>query len=208
MTTKPIIIDFEGVDCSFKETNSRKLAEYIGAGVARRYAFPAYNKDSSYFVRQILNGKYQENRMVALTSYMLDMYDVWNTEIRLDILNGIKYVIFDRFWYSNLFYRARNQAEAEEVIRMASNFELPNADLIIKLVPRKQVMLDILAKKQNKDILELDEKFISDTYDRFIKCEFPEPTETIFTTNDTEPYERDYIFRKVLGSLSNIYGRK
>ena len=26
---EPIIIDFEGLDCSFKETNSKKLADYL-----------------------------------------------------------------------------------------------------------------------------------------------------------------------------------
>ena len=49
MEKKPIIIDFEGLDCSFKETNSRKLAEYLHG---KRYEFPDYSSESSYFIKQ------------------------------------------------------------------------------------------------------------------------------------------------------------
>ena len=41
---KPIIVDFEGLDCSFKETNSKKLAEHLHG---KRYEFPDYSSESS-----------------------------------------------------------------------------------------------------------------------------------------------------------------
>ena len=89
MKHSPILIDFEGLDCSFKETNSKKLAEHLNA---KRYEFPNYSSESSYFVRQFLSGKYKdiEGADHIMLAYLMEMFDVWNTKVLPDIKNGLE----------------------------------------------------------------------------------------------------------------------
>ena len=51
---------FEGLDCSFKETNSKAYLDYLRSKgrKAELFSFPRYDKESSYFVREYLGGKY------------------------------------------------------------------------------------------------------------------------------------------------------
>ena len=61
---KPFFIDFEGLDCSFKETNSKRLVDQInseGKFKAVRFEFPNYLSESSCMVKTMLSGEYIDN---------------------------------------------------------------------------------------------------------------------------------------------------
>ena len=58
--TRGKIIEFEGLDSSFKETNAKCLYDYLkdkGYKV-NIVSFPRYDCDSSYFVKRLLSGIY------------------------------------------------------------------------------------------------------------------------------------------------------
>ena len=173
---KPIFISFEGLDCCFKETNSKKLCEYIGP-TARRYEFPDYNSTSSLFIKKYLAGDFKTqkgklNKPVVLM-YLMDMFYDYHEKILKDINEyGIKYIIFDRWWYSNLYYQARYPKDIDWIINIVNDLELPHCDYIFKMNSDPIVMLDLVHKKQSKnDIHESDSKFLLDTWDRFDEIE-------------------------------------
>lgn len=104
------IISFEGLDCSYKETNTKLLEEYLknrGYKV-KLYEFPNYNSPSSYFVREYLSGSYGKaedvDPFVASAFYSLDRYDTYKKFIEKDY-NEMDYIIFDRYTGSNLIYQ-------------------------------------------------------------------------------------------------------
>lgn len=135
----PIIV-FEGMDCSYKETNSRKLSEYF-----KRYtdysviyqSFPRYSVRSSYFVREYLNGKYQDNKYISIYSYLLDMIDWWY-DISDKEVEDKSIIILDRFYLSNLYYL--NREMYKEAIDKDGNIEN------IKLRVYMEEILDIVDK--------------------------------------------------------------
>ena len=198
-----LFIDFEGLDCSFKETNSKLLKLFLGDS-AKRYEFPCYNADSSYFVRQYLSGMYEPKEMNyhAIYGYLLDMFHQYETIIKQDIKNGIKYVIFDRFWYSNIFYQAKTEEQINEIIDIATNkLGLPKCHIIIKMIPEKQVMIDYVMKKKNKDMHETNIIYLSEVYDRFVSTSFGIWTKHVYTSNNGVVKPKFEIFKDILENL-------
>lgn len=202
-------IDFEGLDCSFKETNAKKLAEYLGE-TAKVYSFPRYNTPSCYYIENYLSGKYPRSldSIIPINMFMLEMYDVWWNEIVPDINNGIDYVIFDRYWYSNLYYQAGNTKLEKYIIDFAKKLALPECNAIIKLIPHMEAMLDFVRKKNStNDIIESDEERLCNTYKKFVDYEFPVKTFSLYTTKLNDKSEiviksENEIFRDI---LSNLY---
>lgn len=183
MKKKFMIVDFEGLDCSFKETNAKILAKYIGHE-AKYYSFPSYNSESSYFVRQYLSGNYRnvglDNEMI-IRFFMLDIFDHWNTQIIPDIKNGIKYVILDRFWTSNLYYfsnltcegTALDRLDYEYTVRLAKKYHLPNPDIIFKMKTDLELMLrNVRHKAAENDIHESNTDFLTKVFKQFDACYF------------------------------------
>lgn len=107
----PYIVAFEGLDCSFKETNSKALEEYLNSRniKAIRFSTPQYNHESSILVEKYLAGEYKPIMNSDLTDtnfvysnpivesynentfpdyynisilYMVDMMDLWNKVLK------------------------------------------------------------------------------------------------------------------------------
>jgi len=175
------IIVFEGLDCSFKQSNSEMLRDYLltlGKKVAL-FSFPVYDNDSSYFVREYLKGAYGKepsdvNPMVGSMFYMLDMMDTWKKKIE-PLYNEGYYIILDRYWQSNLFHQIGklfpnsepdifyNEEVAkitgtwiESLTRLANDhIGLPLVDHIFLMKMDFEVMVDLLkTKNSSNDIHE------------------------------------------------------
>ena len=149
---RPIIIVFEGLDCCYKETNSKALKKYLmdkGYEVSLKH-FPRYKSEAAYFVKLYLKGFYKEacffndphyryGKSLDLISsfYMLDMFD-WNYKFFL-CNKGFKpddkkrIIIFDRWFYSMMYYLTKD---------INLNFD----DVRIRQVYSKQVYLDAVYK--------------------------------------------------------------
>lgn len=170
------IIVFEGLDCSFKETNSKALAEYLENELglkAKLFSFPVYKNDSSFFVREYLKGSYGSdpaliNGDLASTFYMMDQFHIWKTQIQRYYEQDYA-IILDRFWTSCLVlqackpYRVTGGRAPEtttiqkinEHIRNITNmatdlFNLPNPDIILKMTMHFENIVDLL-KEKNSD---------------------------------------------------------
>ena len=201
----PKIIVFEGLDCSFKETNSIALTNYTGKE-AKRYTFPDYDNDRSYYIKQFLGKNYPEDisKKIIRSMYLMEMYDKWNTEIKEDIKNGIRYIIFDRFWYSGLYYNCSNDNDYNDLTMEALHtYRLPVADLLFKMITDPDLMIQKLKEKSSGDIYESNIQKMLEIYNRFNVFNFcGDRQEDIYITEDiggyTEFKSREEIFANII----------
>ena len=151
-----MIIAFEGIDGTFKQTNANMLSEYI----KKRYktdkvivaSFPDYNSQSSFLLRsyfsKIKSHKELSPEMIS-NLFFLDFYYSWWT--KLHELNSNNYIIIaDRWWYSNIYYQGtRKILQSNETVKYSlplfdeyaencidvatKEFGLPHADYVIKM---------------------------------------------------------------------------
>ena len=106
------IICLEGLDCSFKETQSKmikeKLQEMYPDKTIVSFSFPNYEKESSYFVREYLAGNYGEiNETSYITSglfFAMDRFDTYHKEIK-ELYESGAIIILDRYTFSNVYYQ-------------------------------------------------------------------------------------------------------
>ena len=144
-------IVFEGLDCSFKETNSNKLYEYIKETHpeinVKIVHFPRYGEPACCMVEKYLKGEYKNELTTTFMKslpFLFDMVDYFVSEGNEHLLNN-GWIIADRFWYSNIFYRgAENCPPLEDVPmlrssmysiyddlkRMADKMMLPSPDFV------------------------------------------------------------------------------
>jgi len=194
----PIMIDFEGLDCSFKETNSKRLASFLNT---KRYEFPYYASENSYFIRQYLSGKYKDidiNTPIMI-AYLMEMFDEWNTKIIPDIKNGLDVIIFDRFWYSNYYYQCKTTRDRIALQILVNELGLPKCDIIFKMMTNFDITIKKIREKNDKDILESDEEKMKEVHSRFETCKFNgvNNVEEIYTYNGNEFRSEDEIFEDI-----------
>ena len=190
------IIDFEGLDCSFKETNSKQLVKFLNAkGItAKRWAFPQYDKESSVHVRDYLAGKYKDYAantvrkgweqaftpgvgeevkddffVTAASFYMMDMLSAWVNEIKD---SDVEVAVFDRWWYSNLYYQSATKTLSRdsyhEIYCAAARIIPVPADIVINMHSDLKHLLDTVhAKNSENDIHESNDEFLTDVFGRF-----------------------------------------
>lgn len=115
---KGTFIVIEGTDGSGKGTQSELLTsklEHLGYDVAK-FDFPQYDQESSYFVRQYLNGKFgtgdELGPYTASLFFALDRYHA-SFKIR-EALEAGKIVIANRFTGSNMAHQGTKFKNAEE----------------------------------------------------------------------------------------------
>ena len=184
------IIVFEGLDCSFKETNSFKLYQYLKNLGLKTYwkSFPCYEDESSYFVRQYLKGIYGKtediNPIIGSSFYMIDQYHVWKTELK-ELYNDGYIIILDRFWTSNLYHQVSKIKESDyngervDYIKDASNivekiidlatidYKLPIPDLVLYMkVDLYNIIRLLKEKNKNKtgDLHEDNFEYLQNVY--------------------------------------------
>lgn len=183
------IIVIEGTDCSGKTTQFEKLCERLGKeNVAFSTAsFPDYPSESSWFVRQYLNGEFGEHpsdvaAKTASVFYAVDRYASYMKGEWGETYRAGGNVLLARYITSNFLHHAcklKNEQEKEELIEWLLEFELktmgiPNYDEVILLnMPPEQAKMLKAKRGQNssggaKDIHEADEEYLKSAYETSI----------------------------------------
>lgn len=220
------IIAFEGLDCSFKETNSKAYLDYLlsKGEKAALFSFPRYAKKQSIFVVDYLAGKYgdQEDLHPAAIStfYMIDMFDCIKKEV-FPLLEEDYTIIFDRYWYSNIFYRIGlyrsnvkfSDASTEYTIRsgvsnIAKIFALPKADIIVKLKSDPNVMLDFVHNKNSaNDQHESNDAFLLSVAEVFNTIDLSKYVHDkvldVYTTENGQIRSKEDIFADILRGVGH-----
>lgn len=198
--SKGKIIVFEGLDSSFKATNSRMLKDYcemLGKKV-KLFSFPIYKSESSFFVRQYLAGVYGKEPKdvgpdLGSIFYMIDMFHTWKTEIE-PLYNEGYIIIMDRFWQSNLYHQlgkvftdpaSYELPQTQEAIQgcvtglmaMATTmFKLPIPDHTFLMKMNYNIIIELLKRKNSvDDIHESKKDYLRGVYNFF----------ALFTDNNT-----------------------
>lgn len=170
------IIVLEGLDCSFKETNSKLLKEYlesIGKSVAL-HSFPNYGSNSSFFVTEYLNrslGNLEDiDPRVVSMFFAMDRFYTFNKFIKEDYETK-DYIIFDRYVESNFIYQGSRIPEnsRNEFFDYMKQLEygymgLPKPDITLFLRLDLDIVLELLKKKNSNDIYESNAKFQTNLY--------------------------------------------
>jgi dTMP kinase len=118
MSQRGLFIAIEGGDGSGKGTQAERLKSHFetaGTNVFKT-SFPQYEKDSSYYVRQYLNGNYgsidEVHPDLASLAYAIDRFEA-SAHIKAK-LDESSIVIADRYVASNLAHQGTKFSDATE----------------------------------------------------------------------------------------------
>lgn len=171
------IIVFEGLDYSFKETNSKKLFQYIKENITEKVillSFPNYESDSSYFVKRYLNGDYGNDvdEYKASIFYLVDRYDTIMKENINQLVEEGYIIILDRYTGSNLIFQSAkidinssNELESNmkkmKFIKWVKDmeyniFNLPKENMVIYMNMPLEVSYELMKQRKLKNNEEND----------------------------------------------------
>lgn len=185
------IIAFEGLDCSFKETNFNRYIEYLRNKYYNECkngliaeSFPRYGHNSCYMIDQFLYNKMDSCKLRANYSdaicslYSIDRLHFWNefhpyTKIQLTYMDISKLpyscFVFDRYSLSNAIYNPDNgeYVTKQDIIKEKERFGNPLPTILVFLhMNDRRTYLDILSKKSDKDFNESNINFMATVWDR------------------------------------------
>lgn len=186
---KPLFIVLEGTDGSGKTEQFKKLSARLIAGgfEIATFDFPQYDKLSSYFVKEYLNGKYggweEVGPYKASLFYALDRFDV-GKQLKSVLAEG-RIVISNRYVGSNLGHQGSkigNDAERRKFFEWDYKLEyeilgIPRPDLNIFLhVPAvvAQALVDQKGSREyvggaKRDIHEADLKHLANAEKSYLE---------------------------------------
>jgi thymidylate kinase/thymidylate synthase ThyX len=160
--TTGLFLVIEGTDGSGKGTQFKILADRLkreGHDVVT-FDFPQYEHDSSYFVKQYLNGNYGSAEEVGPYTgslfYALDRYQA-STAIRQALAEG-KIVLANRFTGSNMAHQGTKFQNDEE--RRGYFIWLDNLEFMMLKIPRphKNIVLRVPAETAQKLVDNKEER--------------------------------------------------
>jgi dTMP kinase len=158
-----VLIVLEGSDGSGKTTQFNLLSERLKATGydVSVFDFPRYNKDSSYFVKQYLNGKYGPASKIspytASLFYALDRYEAAK-DIRQQLAQG-KIVLCNRYVGSNMAHQGAKFSDPVEqrgFFVWEDNLEfqmlnIPRPDINLFLRVPAEVSYELIKNKAARD---------------------------------------------------------
>ena len=184
------MITFEGTDCSFKETNSKRLVDYIQNKLGYKvklFSFPNYDSKSSYLLTNYFKNTSKVKPLSAIdisNLYAFDFYDTWYNQIKKYYDNGY-IIVMDRWVYSNIYYQGirelqtlRNDLSVENLKYYLESYklkdfmskydniiydemELPDTDLMLKMIHDKRTTKElILSRNSDNNINEGNFKYL------------------------------------------------
>lgn len=189
---KGLIITFEGLDCSFKETNfkefisrlKKKFPESVDSANRNLFAesFPRYGVYSAAPVEKFLHNVIKRKNLTATQRsilYSVDRMCFWNEVNAFDEMDtmleryksGEYCFIFDRYITSNPMYNYTGEpcsAYPEDFTLETIQFVAPSPDILVCFrYTNFDHFLNILAKKKNKDVIEMNTEYLHSVWERF-----------------------------------------
>ena len=188
MSRNHAIIAFEGLDCSFKETNYKSFLNHLremrnpsGFSIHAE-SFPRYGKKACVPVERWLSGSYDRHMLkqhpkAVCSFYSIDRLDYWykkqsDCTRNIELLNDTEkfhYFVFDRYSLSNPIYNPLhpNDVNEEDFVFDRDIYGIPNPTRVIWMRMKSfDVLSNLIAQKQNKDQNELDIEFLRGVWER------------------------------------------
>ena len=219
-----MIIVIEGTDCSGKETQSKKIVEYLNNNgyKAIRYSFPNYDSPTgkivggSYLGKEHIGpclfpeGAVNVNYKVASLYYAADR--LYNINKILDSLSEGYIVILDRYVYSNMAHQGCKQHSKKLRNETYEWLEKLEFDLLKLPVPEVKLFLHMPSKytkilKQNReeslDQHELDDEYISNAEEAYIELATKYKFKTISCVDKNKIKSIEDIHTEICNYLKN-----
>jgi thymidylate kinase len=155
------IIAFEGLDCSFKETNFKAFVSHLrdmrdpsGFNIITE-SFPRYRHPAAYHLEQWLGNRYDRSLLKAHPSavdsfYSIDRFDYWYNKPNyeevgdpsdyrwIDIVDGkvsadkFTYFVFDRYNLSNTIYNPIYPGiDIRDFTFDSDTYAIPNPNIVV-----------------------------------------------------------------------------
>ena len=186
MNTKGILIAIEGEDGCGKATQSKLLFERLNREgfPSELVSFPNYASESSWFVRNYLNGTfgdlYSVNAYTASIFYAMDRYASYRMHWKEPYNKG-KIIIADRYTPSNLAHqivKLENMNDDMERVHFITwladiehnHMQLPYPNLVILLsLENSASLIEKRSSEENreKDIHEKDLDYLKKVHDAY-----------------------------------------
>jgi dTMP kinase len=201
-----ILIDFEGIDGSGKETQSRLLEREL----SRRefpvalFSYPDYKSEYGKIIKDFLEGKINLNPDEQFLLYLLDIAKD-KEEVRQKLQS--KYVvIMDRYFPSTIAYQCANHFDYEVAKEMIRLINLPVPSIIFYL----EIPVNIAQRRKNKqngtgDRFEMDVEFLGKVikiYGKMMEEHFPSRWVKLSSKDGPES-----INRKILSRVEDLFNR-
>ena len=177
------LIVIDGLDGSGKETQSKKLTEYLtGLGIRCRYlTFPDYEAESSALVRLYLSGALGEDpadtgAYAASSFYAMDRYVSYRTKWKKDCEDENTVLIANRYTTANAVHQLSKlpRGEWDAFLSWLWDYEfeklgLPKPDLVFYLEMLPEISRRLIEGRCQKagvrrDIHEKDSHHLEDSY--------------------------------------------
>lgn len=185
------IIAFEGLDCSFKETNFKRFVEYLRLQYPKESkrslitaSFPRYGHGACVMVEKFLENRIDSTRFRANFSdtvcsfYSMDRLDFWNHFYEFNNINLTYFdiarlpqscFVFDRYSLSNAIYNPDNgeYVTEQDIMKEKERFGNPLPTILVWLrMMDRPTYLQILSKKSGKDFNEANMDFMAMVWER------------------------------------------
>ena len=209
-----VVID--GVDASWKTTQLNLLKENLEKKwkTYDEYDFPQYDKESSFLVREYLQGKlWNFDEITAKQASLL--YAVDRFYVKNDIRKSIQekdFVLSNRYTTSNIVHQAtklEDEKEQEDIVNFIENIEydildLPKPDKVIFLDMYIDIAWELNKKRwwgQWRDIHELDYEYLKNSYFRAINLAKKKNWTIIKCYENDQPRSLEDIQKDILKEL-------
>lgn len=205
------IIEFEGLDCSFKETNAERLKEYLQSKgyTITKVSFPRYDNGSSIFIKKMLEGTYENvDPKIAISFFALDRYDyIYSNNIKERLENG-EWFIFDRYVGSNALYQtiycggeeSRDRARSKIYKYEYDIMKLPKPDIVLAMYSDIYCIFKLLKNKKT-DIYEDNKNFLYNLFRYYTEIIEKEKWKRIDVSYYGMEKDKDIIFDDILNTL-------
>ena len=193
-----IIISFEGIDASGKNTQSRLLYDWLNTrfhAKAEYLSFPDYSTSTGQEIRNFLHGKREYNLEARHLLYSANRYELKETIEKW--LYEKKIIVINRYCESNLAYGAANGLPLSWLEQVESR--MPQANYIVYLMIAPEISR---TRRTNRDRYEEDSAFlkrVSDIYDALAI-----PRKWITATADRP---REIVHREIISKLTSLVPR-
>lgn len=214
-TPKTKFIAIDGLDCCFKETNTKMLRDYL---LEKGYkvelvSFPRYGTPTGYYPSQYLKGVYGDkpenvNPYSASLFYLLDFYDFLHNKSNKYIYDN-DIVIFDRFTLANKLYHSakfKNEEFKVEFLDWLTDTEhkiglIWDADISAKIFLHSgsyEKSRELLNKRSSLDLHESADDYMKRVYDSSCKiAELNNYTIIDIIDEQGQPKSKDEIFENI-----------
>lgn len=178
------IIAFEGLDCSFKETNHKafvnRLMRTRDESIYKIHteSFPRYDNPISEPLKQWLNGTLarpvlMERPKAVCNLYAIDRFSYWydTNTLNCNLLHTdnkeFHYFIFDRYGSSNAIYNPIYKDNFDNIVYDYREWLIPLPDVVVWMRMRDfDTLARLLGEKKDKDKNEMDLDFLKKVWDK------------------------------------------